>query len=232
MVKEIENERRVKEMELNDRIHAVREDLKGDALLSAELVKAAFGNRWQEVERLLNLGADPRICRRGDAFGMESALFYALREQQFDIARKLYAAGDRLEDLIVEDEGNIPVEALNFIAGEMRCGRNWFYDETRTLSECCRCSAFTRINDMIETASQDELNKSVAPVIHSWCRNFQTTDLHADILEKLIRRGARISEQEKSELLSDISRRFGHCPAILHPGKDQVEKITAILQKI
>ena len=232
MVKELANERRMEEMEMNERIHVVREDLKGDALLSAELVKAAFENRWQEVERLLNLGADPRISRRGDAFGMESALFYALREQQFDIARKLYDAGDRLEDLIVEDKVNFPVEALNFLAGEMRNGRNWFYDESMSLSECCRCSSFARINDMIESASSDELNKSIAPVIHSWCRNFRATDLYAAILEKLIRRGARISGQEKSELLSDISTRFGHCPAVLHPGKDQVEKITSILQKI
>lgn len=232
MVNESENERRMEEMSMNERIHKIREDLKGDALLSAELVKAALEKRWQDVERLLENGADPRICRYGDAYGKESALFYALQEQKFDIARKLYDAGDRLEDLIIECDGKLPVEVLNFIAWEMRCGRNLFYDESMPLSECCRCASFARIGDMIESASQDELNKSIAPVIHSWCRHFQSTDLFADILEDLIRRGARISEQEKSELMTKISTRFGHCPAVLHPGKDKVEKIVAILQKI
>ena len=81
-----------KEMEvmgMEERIWQIREDLSGNVLLSAKLVKAAFEKNWKEVDTLLADGADPRICRRGDAFGVESALYYALKDKRFDIAEKL-----------------------------------------------------------------------------------------------------------------------------------------------
>ena len=40
-------------MEMEERIHVIREDLTGDALLSAKLVKAAKENNWEEVENCL-----------------------------------------------------------------------------------------------------------------------------------------------------------------------------------
>ena len=61
-------------MEMENPIRQIREDLPGDAMQSAKLVLAAFEKKWEEVEKLLKNGADPRICRRGDAYGVESAL--------------------------------------------------------------------------------------------------------------------------------------------------------------
>ena len=75
-------------MELEENIHVIREDLTGDPLASAKLVKAAFDCNWGEVEKLLASGADPRICRWGSAYGVESALYYALKDKNFDIAEK------------------------------------------------------------------------------------------------------------------------------------------------
>ena len=125
----------IEHMELEDRIHVIRQDLTGDPLLSGKLVKAARENHWEEVEKLLSQGADPRICRSGDAYGVESALFYAIIAKRFDMAEKLYKAGDRLDDLIPEDEGTIHLstETLAFLASSMRNGDNYFLDESRSI---------------------------------------------------------------------------------------------------
>ena len=43
----------MEKMGMEERIHAIREDLPGDALASAKLVKAAKENNGEEVEKLL-----------------------------------------------------------------------------------------------------------------------------------------------------------------------------------
>lgn len=232
MKKSAEYEAEMEKMEMEERISVSREDLDGDALLSAQLVRAARDEEWPEVERLLAAGADPRICRCGDAYGVESALFYALRKGQYGIACKLYDAGDRLDDLVVEDDGTMPVEALWFLAQEMRAGCNWFRDESKPLSECCRCGDFGRIGELLDAATPEELNKSVAPAFYSWIRYFKQTDRYAELLEELRRRGAKIAETEKAELLDVVSRRFDRCPKVMHPGKANVEKIVAIIKSL
>ena len=151
-------------------IRIIRQDLKGDALQSARLVLAAQEKKWQEVEKLLEEGADPRICRWATCDGlMASALFYAIESKQFELAFKLFKAGDRLEDLRLDsDFGSVPAVALDFLAFEMRDGRNYFRDESKSFSECCRCSAFEQIDKLIDTASQDELNKSIEFLVRNY----------------------------------------------------------------
>ena len=217
-------------MEMENCIRQIREDLPGDAVQSAKLVLAAFEKKWSEVENLLENGADPRICRRGDAYGVESALYFALAEKQWNIAVKLYDAGDRLDDLVTECEFPLPWQVLDFLAGEMRCGRNYFLDESKTLSECCRCSAFKQIEKLMPTASQDELDKSIVPTVNAWIRYFRNVDAYLDILNGLKYYGAKLSAEEKSELLSTFERRFGRCPQVLHPGKEQLEKMVNFIK--
>lgn len=218
-------------MEVEERIHAIREDLTGDVLLSAKLVKAAKENNWAELEKLLDNGADPRICRFGDAFGVESALYYALLDKRFDIAEKLYDAGDRLDDLIIETADNIPAEALEFLNFAMRHGDNYFYDESKTLSECCRCSNFAQIEKLMPNASQDELNKAFVNTVYSWIRYFKRLDVYGRIIEELLVRGAKISAEEKNELLEALDRRFGKCPKVMHPGKEVVYQVIELVKK-
>lgn len=221
----------IEHMELEDRIHVIRQDLTGDPLLSGKLVKAALENQWEEVERLLSEGADPRICRRGDAYGCESALYYALIAKRYDMAKKLYNAGDRLDDLIPEDEDVMPTETLLFLAAAMRCGDNYFLDESKYLPECCRCSAFVQIEQLMPQASQSELNQSIAPTVHSWIRHFKNPEVHNQILEDLLARGARLSDSEKQELLDNIHCRFHHCPKVLHPGQEAVDKLVSLIKR-
>ena len=218
-------------MEMENRIRQIREDLPGDAMQSAKLVLAAFEKKWSEVENLLKNGADPRICRRGDAYGVESALYFALAEKQWNIAAKLYDAGDRLDDLVTECELPLPWQVLDFLAGEMRRGRNYFLDESKTLSECCRCSAFKQIEKLMPNASQEELDKSVFLTIEAWVRNFRKTDIYLAILKELSACGATFSAEDKTELLAMLERRFGRrCPQALHPGKEQLEKMVNFIK--
>ena len=222
----------IERMELEDRIHVIRQDLTGDPLLSGKLVKAALKNQWDEVEKLLAQGADPRICRCGDAYGEESALFYAIVAKRYDVAKKLYEAGDRLDDLIPEGTEVMPTEALLFLAAAMRCGDNYFLDESKNLPECCRCSAFAQIEQLMPQASQEELNQSIAPTVHSWFRHFKNPEDHNQILEDLLARGARLSDSEKQELLDDVHRRFDeYCPKLLHPGQEAVDKLVSLIKR-
>ena len=217
-------------MEMENRVWQIREDLPGDVMQSAKLVLAAFEKKWSEVESLLEQGADPRICRRGDAYGVESALYFALAEKQWNIAAKLYDAGDRLDDLITECELPLPWQVLDFLAGEMRRGRNYFLDESKTLSECCRCSAFKQIEKLMPTASQDELDKSIVPTVNAWIRYFRNVDDYLDILKGLKYYGAKLSAEDKTELLAMLERRFGRCPQAMHPGKEQLEKMVNFIK--
>ena len=129
-------EKELEKMEMEYHIHVIREDLKGDRLQSAKLVKAAYESNWKEVETLLEQGADPKICRYGDAIDKKSALYFAMVAEQFDLAEKLYDAGDRLDDVIPDEDEKIPARALHFLSHEMRWGKNYFYDPGKPLSEC------------------------------------------------------------------------------------------------
>ena len=223
-----------KEMEvmgMEERIWQIREDLSGNVLLSAKLVKAAFEKNWKEVETLLSDGADPRICRRGDAFGVESALYYALKDKRFDITEKLYAAGDRLDDLVSEDETPLPPTVLDFLAFAMRNGCNYFYDESKTLSECCRCSAFEQIEKLMPSADKEELRKAFINTVYAWIRHFSQNKLYCAILNDLLSCGATVSQEEKTELLEAIDCRFNKCPAVMHPGKEAVEQMNELIKK-
>lgn len=225
-------EKELEKMEMEYHIHVIREDLKGDRLQSAKLVKAAYESNWKEVETLLEQGADPKICRYGDAIDKKSALYFAMVAEQFDLAEKLYDAGDRLDDVIPDEDEKIPARALHFLSHEMRWGKNYFYDPGKPLSECCRCSAFEQIADLMETASQEELNKSIGITVSSWCHYFHNSVTYADIIEGLLAHGATLTTTEKHEILDLIERRFyRHCPMVLRPDESDIQKIVALIRK-
>jgi len=216
-------------MEMENRVWQIREDLPGDAVQSAKLVLAAFEKKWSEVESLLEQGADPRICRGGEAYGVESALYFALAEKQWNIAAKLYDAGDRLDDHVSELELPLPWQVLDFLAGEMRRGRNYFLDESKTLSECCRCSAFKQIEKMMPDASQEELDKSILMTVFAWRRYFNGTGLYMDILKGLKACGAKLSGEDKAEAL-DFFEKIKKFPAVMQPAKADMDAISDFIK--
>ena len=220
----------LEKLENEHRIRVIRQDLKGDALKSARLVLAAKEKRWQEVEKLLEEGADPRICRYSDVgIELESALYYALTAEEFELAGKLFEAGDRLDDLRLDpDFGSLPAQVLDFLAFEMRDGRNYFRDESKSFSEYCRCSAFEQIEELLPSASQDELNKSIEFLVHNYVHS--KISVHIEILEDLIERGAKLPGPEKEELLAIVEscRRW---PLGLRPPEEGLDKVSALLKK-
>ena len=212
-------------------IRIIRQDLKGDALKSARLVRAALDKNWQEVEKLLEEGADPRICRYMNAVGEKvSALYCALESNQHELARKLFEAGDRLDDLRLSDSPFYKVrgDVLDFLAFEMRKGNNYFYDESKSFSECCRCAAFVQIDEMIETASQDELSKSIEFVIDHYCRSHSSYFLK--LLKELVARGGKLSDQEKEVLLDSVElcRRW---PKIMRPADEGLNEVISLIKQ-
>ena len=211
-------------------IRIIRQDLQGDALQSARLVDAALDKNWNEVEKLLEEGADPRICRWATAAGeIASALFFALESKQYELAAKLFKAGDRLDDLRLDtDFGSVPAQVLDFLAFEMHNGNNYFYDESKPLSECCRCAAFKQIGELIDTASQDELDKSIEPTVHNYMHS--KSSVHIEILEELIEKGAKLPGPEKEELL-DCVERCRHWPLVMRPPKEGLDKVTDLIKK-
>ena len=225
------NRKELEHMEEEHGICVIRQDLKGDALKSARLIRAALDQKWQEVETLLEKGADPRICRSMNAAGEKvSALYCALESNQYELARKLFEAGDRLDDLRLSSSPfhRVRGDVLDFLAFEMRKGNNYFYDESKPLSECCRCAAFKQIGELIDTASQDELNKSIKPTVHNYIHS--KSSVHIEILEDLIEKGAKISDPEKEELLAIVEscRRW---PLVMRPPEEGLDKVIALLKK-
>ena len=220
--KELEN------LEMEHYVRIIRQDLHGDALQSARLVRAAQEKNWKEVEKLLEDGADPRICREATPDGnMVSALYYALTSEQYELAGKLYKAGDRLDDLRLDGYYEpIPAETLAFLAVEMHCGRNYFYDESKPLSECCCCADFAQIGNLMETASQDELNKSIPPIFKHYISSKEP--IYIEILEKLIARGAKLSDLEKEKLFAivELCRRW---PDVMRHPKEGLEKVVGLI---
>ena len=218
-------------MEEEYEIRVNRQDLKGDALKSARLVQAALDKNWQEVEKLLEEGADPRICRYKNAVGEKvSALYCALESCQHELARKLFEAGDRLDDLRLSDSPFYRVrgDVLDFLAFEMRKGNNYFYDESKSFSECCRCAAFVQIGEMIETASQDELSKSIEFAVDHYCRSKEPFFLN--LLNELVARGGKLSDQEKEKLLDQVElcRRW---PKIMRPTDEGLNEVITLIKQ-
>ena len=184
----------------------VRTDLDGDELLSLNLLYAATDHDWQRVEKLLSEGADPRMCRLDGGY---SALFVALASARFDIAEKLYEAGDRLDDFCEAIAGKLDYGILEFLAEQMRDGKNYFFDESRSFSEYCRIAYFSQIEKNMESVSGEELNEGFIKLIHaaadrmctmnkgSWYRPHSTVmEKYIICLEKMVACGARFESRD------------------------------------
>ena len=145
-----------------DNIEAVRYDLEHeDVMLSARLVDAAAHGCWPQVKQLLADGADPRICRYTGGGRCKSALYFALKAEEFDIAEALLKAGDRLDDLRTEESDGLPGAAVNFLVRAAAHGKNALEEKAKPLSECIRCGLWAQTHEAMKSASRKELNLSV-----------------------------------------------------------------------
>ena len=214
------------DQELPEFVRAVRFDLRHkDVLLSAKLLKAADEEDWNRVAALLEQGADPRICRISDGTTRVSALYLAMTAKKFKVAKALYDAGDRLDDLLTAEEP-IPADALQFLvfwaAAE---GYNYFKEEEKPLSECVRCGLWAQIEEKIEHAAQEELDLSAAMIgYHLMQWNARPYLL---ILRDLKELGADIAQIR--EMLPELQQRFRKMPKVMRPDEEIFRQITEIV---
>ena len=202
--------------------YIVREDLDGDPLLSLNLLEAAEVQDWQRVETLLAQGAVPGICRNTDGNNVESALVFALAARKYDIARKLYDAGDRLDDHRGFTDAQWDGEIIDFFASEMRMGRNYFFDGSKSFDEHCKSCNFSHIETML-TAFQRELadcseadramlratlNSGFVELIRSAVKYHGEIDNCILLFEKFFDSGVELHSKEEAEELAFYIRQY------------------------
>ena len=215
------------DQELPKFVFAVRFDLRdGDVSLSAKLLAAADKQDWNSVTALLEQGADPRICRISDGNTRESALFIALKAKQFKIAKALYNAGDRLDDLLT-GENTIPADTLQFLVWQSAIGRNYFIEEEKPLSECVRCGLWNQVSEKIGNASKEELDLSAMMIgyhLRQW-----NAESYLQILRDLKKLGADLAKIR--EQLPALEERFRKWPKLLCPDEETFRQISEIVNK-
>ena len=176
---------------LPENIEAVRYDLEqADNIFSARLVDAAAHDRWKEEMLLLLNGTDPRVCRYTGDGHCKSALYFALKAENFDAADALLKAGDRLDDLRVSGNDALPGKAVNFLVRAEANGNHVFAEKDKPLSECIRCGLWEQSHAAIKNASRKELNLSVE-MIALYLQPWNAPE-YLQLLDELQTRGANL----------------------------------------
>ena len=195
-----------------ENIEAVRYDLEQeDVMLSARLVDAAAHGRWPEVMLLLQNGADPRICRHTGEGRCESALYFALKAEKFDVADALLKAGDRLDDLRVSGNDALPGKAVNFLVHAEANGNHVFAEKDKPLSECIRCGLWAQSHAAIKNASRKELNLSVE-MIALYLQPWNAPE-YLQLLGELQARGANL--ELLALLREEIQQALSNLPQVI-----------------
>ena len=219
---------RFSDIELPAGIEAVRFDLRRkDVALSAKLVAAAVQGDWPLAASLLEQKADPRICRHTDGMSCESALYLALKAEQFSLAAALYDAGDRLDDLRVEENAMFPAEALDFLSRAAAHGEDYFCEDGKPLSECVRCGLWAQTQVELETAPQAELDLAVEMIaihLRKW-----NADVYLEILTDLKARGANIARvRDEFQVHLAAFRRY---PAAMRPSEEVLDRMADMVRQ-
>ena len=134
--------------------------------------KAAQNNDWEKANNILaERDVDMSSARSFDGPNVISALAMALEAGEFEIAKKLYDAGDRLDDYHREDtEGGTVGAVLSFLAVMHSKGYDFFQNEDLTFVECCKKGLLIQAEKLLPDASQNELDRALKAVV----KNFYT----------------------------------------------------------
>lgn len=140
---------------------------------------AASAGNWQEVEKLLETGADVKTC---NLFG-QNALYFALIDGKFDIAAALYDAGARLDEL----SGN-GHSVLTEIAELRRTGRDVFASLNKSLSQLCRNGSYKEAEKNLDSATPEDCCDSINELIRN---GKYLPEENLALAEKLFQRGGK-----------------------------------------
>ena len=141
------------------------------------VLRAAQDNDWKKVDNILaEKNADMSGTRSCDGPNVISALAMALESGEFEIAKKLYDAGDRLDDYHREDtEGGTVGAVLSFLAMMHSKGYDFFQDDSLTFAECCKKGLLLQAEKLLPDASQSELDRALKAIVQNFytlCRRF------------------------------------------------------------
>lgn len=177
-----------------------------DAFENTKLILEARSGNWDGVRQLLRQGAD---ARWKNVFGI-NALYYALEAGETGLAIELYDAGARLDALNGgPPESRSGGRALILAAELRRTGRDVFYDEQNTLSECCRWGLYGQAEKLISGADKGELDLAVYELIRNgrYC-----PEKNLALLKKLVLLGGEIDPVEVNRYVADRPEKLRNPP--------------------
>lgn len=169
----------------------------------SDLYLAAEAGRWNDVEELLAAGANPRNGRYYEYGGAIciSPLYHALCAGRFDIAEKLYRAGDRLDDLRTEEYGLKPRTLMAFLVEAAQSGCNYFVNEAETFSECCRDGLFKQAERLLPDAEPAEKNLALEYLLSGpWAEYCELLEQIVPLFERLLADGAEVGSRKEAFL--------------------------------
>lgn len=130
-------------------------------------VDAMLENRWRVALKLVGFGVRPGEVRHADGADRLSALGLALEAGEYEVAEKLYEAGDRLDDYCHHVGADMRLSLLSMLSAWNRAGRDFFLDEHASLSECCRKGLLLQALPLLDAGvvSRKELDRAAAAML-------------------------------------------------------------------
>lgn len=173
-------------------------------------------------------------------YGGCNALYFALISGEFAIASRLYELGMRLDcplqNCVEADSGKSSVSGirvLQFLSHESAYGRNYFFNEKRSLVECCRMGLFCQAESLLEKASPADLGVTLAVLPESLIRE-KSVERFENFLDKLLLSGAAaVLKQQNPETFHDLAktyRQIANWPVPI--AVDLPDRLEAISEKI
>ena len=172
-------------------------------------IEAMLAKRWDVVLKLVEFGVKPGKVRHTDVADNLSALGLALEAGEYEVAEKLYEAGDRLDDYCRHEGPDVKFSPLALIAVWRRSGRDLFYNERASLSECCRKGLLLQAKSLLANSSLKELDRAAAALLNDGLLASVFSFGYAEtikFLPRIFRRGGRLSVRARDEFLEGLEQ--------------------------
>ena len=171
-------------------------------------VEAMLADRWDVVLKLVEFGYKPGGIRHTDVADNLSALGLALETGEYEVAEKLYEAGDRLDDynhLVGKDMKPSLLTALSLFR---RSGCDLFCDDRATLADCCAKGLLLQAEPLLDSATRRELDQALSALLDGFLCAAQAFGYAAvaDFMRKIVDRGGEFSDEDRRELLGMVER--------------------------
>ena len=172
-------------------------------------IEAMLDKRWDEVLKLVEFGVKPGKVRHSECADNLSALGLALEAGEYEVAEKLYEAGDRLDDYCNHEGPDMKFTPLALLSVWRRSGRDLFCNERASLSECCRKGLLLQAEPLLASASLKELDRAAAALLDEGLYNAVFSFGYAEtvrFLARIFRRGGRLSVRARDGMAKRIAR--------------------------